>query len=139
MALQAKFDDGVPSVQDQPDSTEPALDGRLAARYERMSEAGRGDGTGVTIRQAVESRSEPLSGIMSTVCTVPTETKRWGGGGQLSRLPQHEFIDTAYATLPLDVHAIPSESRTCFVLIRWAPRALHALPAAPKVANLPGR
>jgi hypothetical protein len=80
MALQAKFDDGVPSVQDQPDSTEPALDGRLAARYERMSEAGRGDGTGVTIRKAVESRSEPLSGIMSTVCTVPTETKRWGGG-----------------------------------------------------------
>lgn len=66
-SLHAKFDDGVPSVQDQPD-TEPALDGRLAARYERMSEGGMGDGSGITIRQAVESRSEPLSGTMSVVC-----------------------------------------------------------------------
>jgi hypothetical protein len=68
-SLHAKFDDGVPSIQDQPDRMEPEfVAGRLAARYEKMSEGGMADGSGVTIRQAVESRSKPLPGTISTVC-----------------------------------------------------------------------
>jgi hypothetical protein len=47
--------------------------------------------------------------------------------------------DNQTVSPPHDVHAIPSESRTCFVLIRWAPLDLHAFPAATKAANGPGR
>ena len=72
-ALQARFEDGVPSSHDHPEYTELDVGDLLAAKYVSTIDDGIGDGKGVTSRQAVDSRSAPLTGAMSVVCRRQTK------------------------------------------------------------------
>jgi hypothetical protein len=103
--LHARLEDGVPSIHDQPVKRAPDVGGLLAARYVSTSDAGIGEGSGVTMRQAVDSRSDPVAGDMSVVCEGEAEFgEKRRPLNRVHMWPRERHRESNVALQPLPAH-----------------------------------